>query len=144
MAAYNLIKRYSEVIQLTTFEERFEYLALHGQVGSATFGFDRYLNQKFYASKEWKDFRRDIIIRDHGCDLAMDDGYHDIFYRPMIHHINPIRVEDLRENRLDDILDPQNVILVSHRTHEAIHYSDKSLITEPTERKPNDTIPWKL
>lgn len=136
-------KSYSQMKLLDSFEERFEYLALHGRVGSATFGFDRYLNQKFYASKEWKDFRRDVILRDGGCDLAVEDGLHDILHRPIIHHINPIRPEDLRNNNIAVILDMNNVVLCSHATHEAIHYGDRSLLYSPVDRKPNDTIPWR-
>ena len=143
MGSLNYERTYSQLIQLDSFEERFEYLALHGRVGSETFGFDRYLNQKFYASKEWKDFRRDVIVRDNGCDLGVDDGLHDILHRPIIHHINPISPKDLRENNIDIILDMNNVILCSHATHEAIHYGDRSLLYSLTERKPNDTIPWR-
>ena len=133
---------YSELITLPTFEERFEYLKLPGVVGQATFGGNRWLNQRFYTSKEWKTFRRDIIVRDNGCDLGIDDGLHDIHGRILIHHLNPIRIEDLKERSFDILLDPENVICVSHKTHEAIHYSDANLLETYHERTPNDTKLW--
>ena len=142
MEAILMNKSYSELIKLSTYEERFEYLKLDGRVGEATFGYDRYLNQILYRSKEWKDFRRRILIRDGGCDLAVP-GY-DINSRAIIHHINPITVEDVL-NRDSKIFDPDNVITVTHQTHQAIHYGDKNLLPQaPVIRKPNDTCPWKL
>lgn len=135
------IRTYSELIQLPTFEERFEYLRLDGSVGQATFGYDRYLNQILYNSPEWKRFRRDIIIRDNGCDLACE-GY-EIRGRIIIHHINTISIEDI-VNRNPMVFDPENVITTTHNTHNAIHYGDKELlVTVPIERSANDTCLWK-
>lgn len=132
---------YSEMIKLPTFKERFEYLKLGGKVGDVTFGHERYLNQILYSSRDWKDFRREIIIRDDGCDLAFDGMY--VRGKILIHHINPISKRDILD-RSSIIFDPENVICVSHRTHEAIHYSDASLLPEDyVPRKPNDTIPWR-
>lgn len=131
------------MIELPTFEERFEYLRLNGVVGRDTFGCQRYLNQKFYASKEWKDFRRRIIIRDNGCDLGMDDGDHIITGRILIHHINPIDICDVKGDIAPMVLDPNNVICVSHSTHEGIHYGYNPLIFKHQERKPDDMIPWR-
>lgn len=126
---------------IPTFEERYEYLRLDGVVGQATFGYDRYLNQVLYTSKEWRRFRDDILIRDNGCDLGMP-GF-EIPVRAIVHHINPITVEDV-VNRHPKVFDPENVITVSHNTHEAIHYGDKQLIIiAPVERRANDTCPWK-
>ena len=136
-----MIRTYSELIKLPTFEQRFEYLRLDSSVGRETFGFDRYLNQILYNSPEWKRFRRDIVIRDNGCDLACE-GY-EIHSRILIHHINPITIEDII-NRSPIIFDPENVISTTHNTHNAIHYGDKDLlITGPIERTKNDTCPWK-
>lgn len=136
-----IIKTYSELITLPTFEERYAYLRLGGIVGKETFGYDRYLNQILYSSGEWKSFRRDIIIRDNGCDLACE-GY-DIFVRALVHHINPITVEDVL-NRNPMIFDPENVITTTHNTHQAIHYGDEGLlIRAPTERTQFDTCPWR-
>ena len=136
-----MIRTYSELIQLPTFEERFEYLRLDGSVGQATFGYDRYLNQILYNSPEWKRFRRDIIIRDNGCDLACK-GY-EIRGRIIIHHINTISIEDI-VNRNPMVFDPENVITTTHNTHNAIHYGDKELlVTVPIERSANDTCLWK-
>lgn len=137
-----MIRSYTELEHIHDFMERFEYLKLGGVVGIATFGFDRYLNQKFYTSEEWKRFRRDIIIRDNGCDLGIDDGLHEIKTRIIIHHINPITPDDIAKRNLDIMLNPDNVICVSNRTHEAIHYSDESLIKIFEERKPGDTRLW--
>ena len=135
------IKTYSELIALPTFEERFEYLQLKGTVGQETFGFDRYLNQILYSSKEWKHLRNKIIVRDNGCDLALE-GF-EIYGRILIHHINPITIDDAIKRR-ETIFDPENLVCVTHNTHNAIHYGDKSLlITGPVERRANDTCPWK-
>lgn len=134
-------KTYSELITLPTFEERFEYLQLKGIVGQETFGFDRYLNQILYNSKEWKHLRNEIIVRDNGCDLALE-GF-EIHGRILIHHINPITIDDAIKRR-EKVFDPENLICVTHNTHNAIHYGDKSLlITGPIERRANDTCPWK-
>ena len=135
------IRTYSEMITLKTYEERFDYLKIGGRVGLETFGYDRYLNQILYNTKQWKKFRREIIIRDNACDLACE-GY-EINYRILVHHINPITVEDII-NRNPMIFDPENAITTTHRTHNAIHYGDKNLlILQPVERTPNDTCPWR-
>ena len=136
-----MIKTYSELITFPTYEERFRYLQLKGAVGKDTFGYDRYLNQILYNSQEWKRFRDKIIIRDNGCDLACK-GY-DIHGRILVHHINPIRVDDV-VNRNSIVFDPENVVCVTHNTHNAIHYGDESLLVlSPVERTKNDTCPWK-
>ena len=135
------IKTYSELSQLPTFKERYRYLKLNGQVGESTFGFDRYLNQVFYRSQKWKFIRDQVIIRDNGCDLGVDG--HDIHGRVLIHHMNPITIDDIR-NESDFLLDPEFLICVTHNTHNAIHYGDESLlITTPVERTKNDTCPWR-
>ena len=135
------IRTYSELIQLPTFEERFEYLRLDGIVGRDTFGFDRYLNQQFYRSGEWKRIRNQVIVRDNGCDLGIDEC--EIHGRILIHHMNPISIEDL-QHMSDLLMNPEYLICVSHRTHNAIHYGDESLIvTTPIERSQNDTCPWR-
>lgn len=135
------IKTYSELIQLDSFEERYRYLRLDGEVGKETFGFDRYLNQIFYKSPEWKAIRDAIIIRDNGCDLAML-GY-EIRGRILIHHMNPITKRDILE-RSDLLLNPEYLICVTKRTHDAIHYGDENLLmTGPVERTRNDTCPWR-
>lgn len=135
------IKTYSELITLPTFEERYRYLRIRGYVGKETFGHDRYLNQILYTSSEWKSFRRKIILRDDGLDLGCE-GFN-IFGRILVHHINPITVEDVL-NRSFKVFDPDNVICCSHNTHQAIHYGDESLLPLlPPERKPNDTCPWR-
>lgn len=136
------IRTYSELIQLPTFEERFEYLRLNGKVGEETFGFDRYLNQKFYQrDPEWLAIRDKIIIRDQGCDLACPDR--EIKTRILIHHMNPITTEDIIR-RSDFLLNPEYLICTLKSTHDAIHYGDGSkLITVPVERRKNDTCPWR-
>ena len=136
-----MIKTYSELIRLPTFEERFKYLRLRGQVGSETFGIERYLNQKFYRSVEWKEIRDYVILRDNGCDLADPDR--EIQGRIIIHHMNPILLTDILEHSTD-ILNPEYLITTCHDTHNAIHYGDISgaQFVHPVERKPNDTCPW--
>lgn len=136
-----IIRTYSELITLPTFEERFRYLQLNGKVGEETFGFDRYLNQIFYNSEEWKSIRDFVIIRDGGCDLGIPDR--EIYTRILVHHMNPIRQEDiLRRSKF--LLDPEFLISTMKSTHDAIHYSDESLlILEPIERTQNDTCPWR-
>lgn len=134
-------KSYSELMRLKTFEERYRYLRIGGAVGKETFGYDRYLNQILYTSQDWRNFRNPIILRDNGCDLACRDR--ELESRVIVHHINPITVEDVL-NRDPKIFDPENVICVSHNTHQAIHYGDENLLYKnPVERKPNDTCPWK-
>ena len=141
MVVMMIIKSYSKMLTFPTLEERFRYLELKGSVGKDTFGYDRYLNQILYHSGEWKSFRNDIIIRDNGCDLACE-GY-EIHQRILIHHINPITVEDVL-NRSPKVFDPENVVCVSHITHNAIHYGDENLLmTAPVERSQNDTCPWR-
>ena len=135
------IRTYYELIKIPTFKDRFEYLRLDGKVGEETFGFDRYLNQIFYKSLEWKAARDFVIIRDQGCDLAMEG--HEIFGRILVHHMNPIRIEDI-VNRSKYLLDPEYLICTIKNTHDAIHYGDGSLlITGPIERTKNDTCPWR-
>ena len=136
------IKCYSELITIPTFEGRFDYLQLDGIVGQETFGFDRYLNQQFYTSHEYRKFRRDIVVRDMGCDLGVE-GY-PINGLIILHHINPISPEDIIGHNIKILLDPENSICVSLRTHNAIHYGNRdSILTIPIERKPNDTCPWR-
>lgn len=135
-------KRYSDLLQIDNFMDRYRYLKIGGDVGKCTFGFDRYLNQKFYTSEEWKRFRREVIIRDCGCDLAFNDGTHDIRGRIIIHHINPIKPKDIVMHNVDILLDLENVVCVSNRMHEAIHYGDEGLIQDYICRKPNDTKLW--
>ncbi len=135
------IKTYSELILLPTFEERFKYLQLKGRVGEDTFGFDRYINQNFYRSAEWKRVRDYIIIRDNGCDLGVD-GY-EIHGKILIHHMNPITVSDINFST-EYLMNPEYLICVTHNTHNAIHYGDeKQIITGPVVRTKNDTCPWK-
>lgn len=135
------IRTYSELIKLQTFEERFQYLQLNGRVGEETFGFDRYLNQKFYNDPEWLRIRDQVIIRDNGCDLAMPDR--EIKTRILVHHMNPIDKEDILR-RSDFLLNPEYLICTIKATHDAIHYGDESkLIIMPPERRPNDTCPWR-
>ena len=137
-----IIRTYNELIQLRTFEERFEYLKLSSLIGEKTFGYERYINQAFYRSPEWKRVRRQVILRDKGCDLAVEGR--DIIDRIEIHHITPITLEDI-ENASEILLDPNNLVCTSSNTHKAIHYGESNLITpsEPIVRKPNDTCPWK-
>lgn len=137
-------RSYSELILIPTFQERFEYLKLNGSVGRSTFGHTRYLNQRFYNSIEWKNFRRDIIVRDNACDLGVDDGLHDIPGRILIHHLNPITKEDIDAINYGKLLNPENAICVSHRTHEAIHYGAYDSLVGFVERRPGDTCPWMV
>lgn len=136
-----MIRTYSELILLPTFEERFEYLRLDGRVGEDTFGFDRYLNQLFYRSYEWRKIRDYVIVRDNACDLGVE-GY-DIYEKVLIHHMNPITARDIA-NRTELLLNPEYLICVTHSTHNAIHYGDANLISKaPVVRTKNDTCPWK-
>ena len=135
-----MIRRYSELRRIPTFEERFDYLKLNGSVGRETFGFDRYINQRFYTSKEWRDIRHYVIARDLGLDLGAE-GY-EINSRILIHHMNPIVVDDILHKN-DDILDPEFLITTCHNTHNAIHYGDSSLLPKPlVERSRGDTKLW--
>lgn len=136
-----MIKTYSELITLPTFEERFLYLKLDSLVGVPTFGYSRYLNQTLYKSKEWKRFRRQMIIRDNGCDLGIEDR--PLFDHIILHHLNPISEADII-NRSPSIFDPENIICTCLRTHNAIHFGDMDFeLNAFEERKPNDTCPWK-
>ena len=134
-------KSYKEMIKLKTFEERFDYLKLDGRVGKITYGADRIFNQSFYHSKEWRDFRAKVIARDNGCDLGCEDR--EIFDKVIVHHINPMTMEQLEEGG-DDLFDLDNFVCCSHKTHEAIHYGDESLLprTNFVERKPGYTKLW--
>lgn len=135
------VKRYSELIQLPTFEERYRYLRLGGKVGEETFGFDRWLNQKFYKDPEWLKIRDEVIIRDNGCDLGIPDR--EIHSRILVHHMNPITKDDIL-HRTKFLLDPEFLICTIKNTHDAIHYGDESLlILAPVERSKNDTCPWR-
>ena len=135
------IRTYSELITLPTFKERYEYLKLNGRVGEETFGFDRYLNQAFYKSEEWRAVRDYVIIRDNGCDLGMEG--HEIFRKILIHHMNPISKRDILD-RSDLLLNPEYLICTIKNTHDAIHFGDENLlIVAPIERRKNDTCPWK-
>lgn len=135
-----MIRSYTELRRLHTFEERYHYLALRGAVGHTTFGFDRHMNQKFYTSREWKQVREHVIVRDNGCDLGID-GY-EIYSKLYIHHMNPMVVADIVHGN-DDILDPEFLITTTHRTHNAIHYGDEKLLPRPlAARRPGDTKLW--
>lgn len=138
-----MIRTYQEVIKLPTFEERFEYLKLDGVPGSITFGSERFLNQVFYQSKAWKDIRRRVILRDNGCDLAIEDRPIMKPNKLLIHHINPITIEQIKEED-PAVFDLNNLITVSYNTHNAIHYGTEELLvpTKPTERKEGDTTLW--
>ncbi len=136
-----MIRTFKQLLTLPTFEERFRYLKLDGKVGQDTFGFDRYINQKFYRSIEWKQIRNFVIARDRGCDLAIFDR--EIFGRVYVHHMNPISLHDIND-ATDYLLNPDYLVCVSKETHDAIHYGDGSLLvpTKPIERSPGDTKLW--
>ena len=136
------IRTYSELSKLRTFKERYEYLKLSSVVGEDTFGYDRYLNQQFYKSKAWKRVRDQVIIRDNGCDLGIDDRY--INSRIYVHHMNPITKSDII-NLTEYLLNPEYLICVSKNTHDAIHYGSEELLykNHMVERRPNDTCPWR-
>lgn len=135
-----ITRTYSKLLELSTFEERFEYLALHGFVGRETFGYDRWLNQNFYASREWRLIRQKVITRDEARDLAIE-GY-EIHRRPIIHHMNPMSPDHIKHGDLS-ILDPEYLITTTHRTHNAIHYGDeRQLPLQPVVRRPGDTKLW--
>lgn len=137
-----MIRTYDELIKCQTFLQRFNYLKLGDKIGKETFGYDRYLNQRFYKTPEWKKLRDEIIIRDDGCDLGHPDF--PIYGRIIIHHMNPLTKDDILHST-EYLLDPKYLICVSHDTHNAIHYgsSDLLLIDEPVIRMPNDTCPWR-
>lgn len=134
------IRRYSELRRIDSYEERFEYLSLKGSVGEKTFGFERYVNQNFYRSTQWRQVRHEVIARDLGCDMGVAD--HEIFDRVIIHHMNPMTVDEIVHGE-DQILNPEFLITVSHGTHNAIHYGDSNLLPKPlVERRPGDTRLW--
>lgn len=136
-----MMRTYTELSKLKTYEERFSYLQLKGLVGESTFGFDRYLNQTLYRSPKWKAARDAVIIRDNGCDLGIE-GY-EIHGKILVHHMNPITVEDI-ENDSEDLYNPEYLITTVHNTHNAIHYGDESLLIKaPIERSKYDTCPWR-
>lgn len=136
-----IIRTYTELSKIQTFEERYDYLRLGGSVGDTTFGFDRYLNQVFYRSQRWKAVRDFVILRDNACDLGVE-GF-DIYGKILIHHMNPITLKDI-EKESDYLLDPEFLICTTHNTHNAIHYGDESLlVVSPIERRINDTCPWR-
>lgn len=140
-----MIRTYTELITIPTFEERFNYLRLDGKVGRETFGFDRWINQQFYhLDRDWKKVRRQVIIRDNGCDLGCEDRPIPNGVRIIIHHINPITMEDVK-NRNPILFDLDNLITTMDSTHNAIHYGDESLLlmSKPIVRQPNDTCPWR-
>ena len=140
--ASHMIRRYSELVMLPTFEERYNYLRLKGSVGEDTFGFERYLNQSFYKSAEWRSVRDRVIVRDDACDLGIPGRQ--IYKNVIVHHLNPITKYDL-DYMTEYLLNPEYLICVSHRTHNAIHYGDDSLlIKDPVPRSANDTCPWKI
>lgn len=135
-----MTRTYHELSQYESFEDRFHYLQLKGSVGRSTFGYDRYLNQRFYTSKQWRDVRNHVIARDLGLDLGCE-GY-EIYDKIIIHHMNPIVADDIRHNN-EDILDPEFLITTTHDTHNAIHYGDESLLRRPlVERHRGDTKLW--
>jgi hypothetical protein len=136
------IKTYSEMIQFSTFEERFHYLKIGGAVGAATFGSSRYINQWFYTSKLWRSIRDEVIIRDCGCDLA--DLDREIYDQIHVHHMNPITEDDIVEHS-EFVLDNEFLVCTSRNTHNAIHFGDETLLVQlPVERRPNDTSPWRF
>lgn len=137
-----MIKTYSELIMFSTFDERFKYLMLNGQVGKETFGWDRWINQDFYRSKEWKQVRDFVIVRDNGCDLGIPDRK--LSSGIFVHHINPISIDDI-ENSTRYLLDPEFLITVSKETHDALHYGNEDILKryQLIERKPNDICPWR-
>lgn len=144
MMTKKIIRTYSELITIPTFEERYMYLRIGGKIGDETFGFDRYLNQKFYKSDEWLEVRDFVIVRDMGCDLGCPDHKIPEGIRVMVHHMNPIDLDDL-VHRTKYLLDPEFLITTIKLTHDAIHYGNDSVIFDKpfAERRPNDTCPWK-
>lgn len=137
-----MLRSYSELRILKTFEERYQYLRIGGLVGESTFGFERFLNQQMYTSQKWKLARNKVILRDNGCDLGIEG--HDIMDRIIIHHMNPLTREQFHEPD-ESMFDPEFLICVSNPTHLAIHYGDANLLERgPAVRRPNDMCPWKL
>ena len=141
MKTMEVIRTYTELTKLPTYEERFAYLRLDGTVCDETFGNDRYLNQILYKSPRWRKVRREVIIRDNGCDLGIED--YEIRGRIIVHHMDPITLDDIIHER-DSVFNPEYLICTAHNTHNAIHYGDESLlVTAPIERYKNDTCPWR-
>lgn len=138
-----MIRTYTELSKLSSFKERFLYLQLDGSVGVGTFGFDRYINQQFYRSKEWKRIRDQVIVRDNGCDLGVE-GY-EIYGRVYIHHMNPLMLKDIKDST-EFLLNPEYLITTTLDTHNAIHYGNEEFLSRlvPVERTKNDTCPWRL
>lgn len=139
-----MIRTYTELIEIPDYMDRYRYLKLDGTVGLETFGSDRWFNQRFYSSNEWKNLRREIMIRDNGCDLAHHDKPIYEHERIYIHHMNPIVLDDIRDHS-EFLLNPEYLICCTFDTHNAIHYGDEKLVIEPTFviRKPNDMCPWR-
>lgn len=136
-----MIRRYRDLKCIDSFKDRYLYLKLHGKVGEDTFGLDRYVNQQLYRSQRWRRTRSQIIIRDNGCDLGIDG--HELDNYIVIHHMNPLTLEDIEEDR-DEIYDPEYLICCSSRTHQAIHFGDEGLLPRDfVERRPNDTCLWR-
>ena len=139
-----MIRTYTELLSIPSFLDRYRYLKIGGTIGHETFGEERWLNQQFYNSYEWRSFRKDIILRDLGCDLAHRDHPFLPNERITIHHMNPIKIEDVRDMS-KVLMDPELVVATSYKTHQAIHFGDESLLglAEPIVRRPNDTCPWR-
>lgn len=138
-----ILRTYTELVRIPTFQERFEYLKLSGKVGEETFGVDRYLNQLFYHGGPWQEVRHEIVVRDLGHDLAMPDDVYEIFGSIFIHHMNPVSLEELLDCS-DNLLIPEYLVCTSKKTHDAIHYSRTAPIPQIfIERRPGDTCPWK-
>lgn len=136
-----MIRTFTELSNLQTFEDRFRYLQLNGTVGKETFGFDRFINQEFYRSTEWKAVRDLVVLRDNGCDLGAEGR--EIYGRIYIHHMNPVNPKDI-QTKSEFLLNPEYLITTTHATHNAIHYGDETLLLKvPVERSRNDTCPWK-
>lgn len=136
-----IVKSYTELITLPTFEDRYRYLRLSGVVGRDTFGFDRYLNQVFYQSQRWREVRDYVIIRDNGCDLGI--AGREIYGKVIVHHMNPLTLDDI-EKESAFLLNPEYLICTTHDTHNAIHYGDENLLVKaPVERTKYDTCPWR-
>lgn len=136
-----MTRTYSELIAIPDFHSRYRYLKLYGAVGESTFGFDRFINQEFYRSREWKRTRREVILRDNGCDMGVS-GY-EIYDRIIVHHMNPIREEDIVRHNLEAIMNPEYLICVSHMTHQAIHFGSENLLPQlPVIRRKGDTKLW--
>lgn len=133
-------RSYTELMRLSSFDERFRYLSLRGRVGEQTFGYERPLNQRFYSSAEWRNIRHHVVARDLNCDLGIE-GY-DIYQRSYIHHMNPLTPDQIRHGH-DNLFNPEFLITVTHQTHNAIHYGDeKQLPRRFVEREPGDTLLW--